>query len=123
MERQQHANVKDKVRDELREFLVVTLFFTLVLGVFNIYRRQILREAGVSYPHDGITLVEALILAKIVMIGEALNLKLVDASRRSIFEVAVLRSILFAAPGVAVHDSRTRRGRTDPQNGLGGHRS
>lgn len=93
---QQHSNVKDKVRDELKELLLITVFFSVVLGVFNVYRRQILGEAGVSYAHYGITLVEALILAKIVLIGEALNLKLVGADRRSIFEVAVLRSILFA---------------------------
>jgi hypothetical protein len=96
MESQQHANLRDKVRNELREFLIITLFFTLVLGAFNIYRREILGEAGVSYYKLGISLVEAMILAKIVLIGEALNLKLVDAARRSIFEVAVMRSILFA---------------------------
>lgn len=96
MERPQHANVKEKVRDELREFLIITLFFTVVLGVFNLYRRLTLGETGVSYAHYGITLVEALILAKIVLIGEALNLQLVGGARRSIFGVAVLRSILFA---------------------------
>jgi hypothetical protein len=96
MESQRHSNMKDKVRHELREFLIVTLFFTLVLGVFNIYRRLILGETGVSYSDFGITLVEALILAKIVLIGEAMNLQLVRASRNSIFEVAVMRSILFA---------------------------
>jgi len=96
METRQHANVKEKVRNELREFLVITLFFTVVLGVFNIYRQAILREAVVSYYKFGISLVEAMILAKIVLIGEAMNLKLVDATRRSIFEVAVVRSTLFA---------------------------
>jgi hypothetical protein len=96
MENKQHANMKDKVRDELRTFLVITLFFTVVLGVFNLYRRQVLGETGVSYPHYGVSLVEALILAKIVLIGDALNLQLVRATRSSIFEVAVMRSILFS---------------------------
>lgn len=96
MEDQHNASMKDKVRHELRDFLIITLFFTVVLGFFNLYRQQILGEAEVSYYKLGISLVEAMILAKIVLIGEALNLKLVDAARRSIFEVAVMRSILFA---------------------------
>jgi len=96
MESQMHANVKERVRNELRDFLIITLFFTVVLGVFNIYRQVVLGEAVVSYYRFGISLVEAMILAKIVLIGEAMNLKLVDGARRSIFEVAVVRSILFA---------------------------
>ena len=68
----------------------------MVHGVFNIYRRLILGEVGESFSHYGISLIEAMILVKIVLIGDATNLKLVGASRGSIFEVAVLRSILFA---------------------------
>jgi hypothetical protein len=96
MEVQRHTDWKHKVRDELRTFFTIALFFTVVLGVFNLYRRQVLGETGVSYPHFGVSLVEALILAKIVLIGDALNLQLVRASRKSIFEVALMRSILFA---------------------------
>lgn len=96
MTRQQHVNLKGRVRHELRAYLIITLFFAVVLGVFNIYRRQILGEAGVSYSHYGISLIEALILAKIVLIGDAMNLKLIGGAGRSIFELAVLRSILFA---------------------------
>ena len=88
MEDQHNASMKDKVRHELRDFLIITFFFTVVLGFFNLYRQQTLGEAEVSYYKLGVSLVEAMILAKIVLIGEALNLKLVDAARRSIFEVA-----------------------------------
>jgi hypothetical protein len=96
MTRQQHMNLKGRVRHELRAYLIITLFFAVILGVFNIYRRQILGEAGVSYSNYGISLIEALILAKIVLIGDAMNLKLIGGAGRSIFELAVLRSILFA---------------------------
>lgn len=96
MNRQQHMNLKGRVRHELRAYLIITLFFSVVLGVFTIYRRQILGEAGVSYSHYGISLIQALILAKIVLIGDAMNLKLIGGAGRSIFELAVLRSFLFA---------------------------
>jgi hypothetical protein len=96
MNKQQHASLKGRVRHELRAYLMITLFFTVVLSVFNIYRRLILGEAGVSYSHYGISLIEALILAKIVLIGDAMNLKRFASSRRSVFELAVLQSILFA---------------------------
>jgi len=96
MEGQQRASLKDRLRQEMRDYLIISLFFALVLGVFNFYRRQILGEAGDSYLRYGASVIEALILAKIVLIGQAMNLKLVGAARRSIFEVAVLRSVLFA---------------------------
>jgi hypothetical protein len=96
MNKQQFGNLKGRVRHELKAYVMITLFFTVVLSVFNIYRRLILGEAGVSYTHYGISLIEALILAKIVLIGDAMNLKRFASSRRSVFEVAVLHSILFA---------------------------
>jgi hypothetical protein len=96
MKRQLQTNLKGRVRHELRAYLIITLFFTLILGVFNVFRRLILGEAGVSASNYGISLVEALILAKIVLIGDAMNLKLIGGAGRSIFELAFLRSFLFA---------------------------
>lgn len=96
MTRQQHMSLKGRVRHELRAYLIITLFFAVILGVFNIYRRQILGEAGVSFSHYGISLIEALILAKIVLIGDAMNLKRIGGAGRSIFELAVQRWFLIA---------------------------
>ena len=40
-----------------------------VPGSFAAYRRLILAESGVAYVHDGVALVEALVIAKVVLVG------------------------------------------------------
>ena len=96
MEPQQHKDFRTKAREELYALLYITLYFTLFLGAFNTYRRLILRESGLSYLHYGITVVEALILAKIILIGDAMNLGR-RQDRRPLVVSTVWKSILFAA--------------------------
>jgi hypothetical protein len=73
MDQQQRTGFKAKAREELRDVVFITLYFTLFLGAFNTYRRLILKEHGVAYLHYGITLVEALIIAKVILIGDAMK--------------------------------------------------
>lgn len=66
--------IKKKVYHELSLFLFYFIFLTLVLWTFTIYRRLILDEYRVSYVHYGYNFVEAIILAKMILIGQ--NFKL-----------------------------------------------
>jgi hypothetical protein len=45
-----------------------------MLAAFTWYRRFILSGSGISYLHYGSAIIEALILAKIILIGQALRL-------------------------------------------------
>lgn len=65
---------KPRIIHELREYAVNVVYLALFFGAFTWYRRLILAEYGISYVHYGVALVEALILAKIVMIGDVLGL-------------------------------------------------
>jgi hypothetical protein len=51
-----------------------SLYLALLFGVFTWYRRLILAEYGISYLHYGASVIEALVLAKIIMIGDVLGL-------------------------------------------------
>jgi len=94
MESEAKARLKERAIEEFKLFWVIASYLWVFLGSFVLYRRLILAEAGVTYLHYGIALVEALIIAKVVLIG-----KLFGFSRR--FEdkpliVPVLyKSILF----------------------------
>jgi hypothetical protein len=59
---------------ELAEYGTNAIYLALVFTAFTWYRRLILAEYHITYLHYGISVVEALVLAKIVMIGDVLGL-------------------------------------------------
>ena len=61
--------VKQKIRAGFEAYIIIAIYFWVALGSFTIYRRLVLAETGISYLHYGIALVEALIIAKVVLIG------------------------------------------------------
>jgi hypothetical protein len=68
------ARWKSRVIRELAEYGTNAIYFALVFAAFTWYRRLILAEYHITYLHYGLNVVEALILAKIVMIGNVLGL-------------------------------------------------
>jgi len=65
---------KQRVIHELGEYAINFLYLALFFGVFTWYRRLILAEYGIPYLHYGVSVVEALVLAKIIMLGDVLGL-------------------------------------------------
>jgi len=63
------AGLKARAIYELKAYWLIALYLWIFLGSFTIYRRLIVAETGVSYLHYGIALVEALIIAKVILIG------------------------------------------------------
>jgi len=94
MEGNAKAGLKERAIEEFKLFWIIALYLWVFLGSFTIYRRLIIAETGAAYLHYGIALIEALVIAKVILIG-----KLFGFSRR--FEdkpliVPVLyKSILF----------------------------
>jgi hypothetical protein len=60
---------KDRAIEELKLFWLTALYLWIFLGSFTTYRRLIIAETGTTYLHYGIALVEALIIAKVILIG------------------------------------------------------
>jgi hypothetical protein len=69
--------LRKRAYKEIRVFLLTALYLWILLGSFTVYRRLILAETGVSYLHYGIALIEALIIAKVILVG-----RLIGFSRR-----------------------------------------
>jgi hypothetical protein len=70
----EEKSLKEKAIEEFKVFWIVALFLAVVFCTFTLYRRLILREVGVSYFHYGAGVVQALIIAKIILIGQAFGL-------------------------------------------------
>jgi hypothetical protein len=86
-------NMKARVVHELEEFVVTALLLALFLGALAEYRRVMMADVGLSYTHWGIALIEALIVSKVILIGDALRLE--RRTERTIFATAVQRAFVY----------------------------
>lgn len=69
-----HGGFKEKAIEGLKIFWIITFYLFMLIGTFMIYRRLLLAEFGVAYLNYGFAFIEALIIAKIIVIGGALKL-------------------------------------------------
>jgi len=88
------AGWKHKLFHELIEYWINVLYLAIFFGVFILYRRLILASYQISYEDYGISLIKALVLAKVILIGDFLRLgqKLGD---RPLIIPTLYRTIVF----------------------------
>jgi len=65
---------KKKLTHELYEYFVNFIYLSLFFGVFTTYRRLLMAEYDISYGDYGISIIKALILAKVIMLGDMIRL-------------------------------------------------
>ncbi|MGB5135541.1 MAG: hypothetical protein WBN89_10245 [Prochlorococcaceae cyanobacterium] len=63
------SGLRQRALEELRVFSLTALYLWFFLGSFTTYRRLVLAETGVTYLHYGIALIEALVVAKVILVG------------------------------------------------------
>jgi hypothetical protein len=68
-------SLKDRAIDELRQYVVITLYLWVLFAVFSFYRRMILQEHGISAWQQGFAIVNALVFGKVILIAQALHLE------------------------------------------------
>jgi hypothetical protein len=74
MEHEAKVPLKQRVIEEFKIFSIITLYLWVFLGSFTLYRRLIVDETGAAYLHYGIALIEALVIAKVILIGKMFGL-------------------------------------------------
>ena len=105
-EAHKHASLKEKALEEVKVFWIITLYLVVFFGAFTVYRRLVLQDLGVLYLHYGFALIEALIIAKVIMIGQAVGLGRRFENKPLIWSVlykSALFSILVLLFGVLEH--------------------
>jgi hypothetical protein len=68
------GNWKEKIFHELVEYWINVIYLTLVFAAFTVYRRFLLAAHDITYTNYWVAVIEALILAKVIMIGDVLRL-------------------------------------------------
>jgi hypothetical protein len=89
------ATLKEKAAEELRLMLLITAYLAAFFVAFLTYRRLISREFGVTSFHYGFAIIEALIIAKVILIGKALGIAKKPTGRVLIYS-ALRASVLYA---------------------------
>jgi hypothetical protein len=89
---------KEVVVHELKRFLIMFLYLWVLLGLFVVNEKVTLREHGIPFATHGFALINALILAKVMLIAEDLNLGATLQPRPLIYPIvteALLLTVLF----------------------------
>jgi hypothetical protein len=87
---------------EAKRLLVMFLYLFVLLGIFNLYKGIILRENGINYTGYGFALVNALVLAKVMLIAEDLHLARRLEDKPLIYPI-LYKSAVFAIVLISVH--------------------
>jgi hypothetical protein len=66
--------VKQKAVQEAREYLVISFYLFVVFSLFVIYKSVILAEHHIDFALHGLALINALALAKVILVAQELHL-------------------------------------------------
>ena len=67
-------SLNEKIFHEMAEYWIIVCYLYLVFAAFTWYRRFLLAAYDITYTDYGVALIEALIFAKVIMIGDVLRL-------------------------------------------------
>ena len=68
------GTLKKKIIHEVTEYWINVGYLTIVFAAFTQYRRFLLAAHDITYTNYGFAVIEALILAKVIMIGDVVRL-------------------------------------------------
>jgi hypothetical protein len=89
------GNLKKKIVHEVSEYWINVVYLTLVFAAFTQYRRLILAAYDIAYTDYWVAVIEALIFAKVVMIGDMLHLGRRLEHKPLIYSV-LLKTVVFS---------------------------
>lgn len=66
-------SVKERAREELRKYAIVSAYLWVCFAIITLYKAAMLEEEGISWAPLGFAVVQALVIGKFILIGDALK--------------------------------------------------
>lgn len=86
---------KARLLHEFRGYWLIVAYLTLVFAAFTQYRRLTLAAYDIEYENYWIALIKAMVLGKVIMIGDALRLAR-GLDRRPLIYPTLYRTVIFS---------------------------
>jgi hypothetical protein len=99
---QEKPSLTARALDELRKYLIITLYLWVFFALFSFYRRMILEENGISVWQQTFAIINALVFGKVILIAQALHL---EAGLRKYPRILIVlgNALLFTIVLIAFH--------------------
>jgi hypothetical protein len=81
---EKRSGLKERIVREVKELLAIFLYLALFFCAFTMYRQLVMNELSISYFHYGFALIKALVLAKVILLGQHMRFASVLDNRRLI---------------------------------------
>ncbi len=95
-------SLRTRALHELKDYAIITLYLWVLFVLFGLYKRELLRENGISVWNESFAIVNALIFGKVILIGQALDVGR-SLREQALVLVVVGRSLMFAVLLILFH--------------------
>ncbi|MFO1037512.1 MAG: hypothetical protein U1E45_11750 [Geminicoccaceae bacterium] len=97
-----HPSLKERAAEEGKRFLIMFLYLWVLFALFALHEKMVLRELHTVLPSQGFAFVNALVLAKVMLLAEGINFGGWLQGRPLIWPI-LHESVVFALLFIAVH--------------------
>ena len=95
-------NFKERAIEEMKKYAMLTAYLWLLFFLLSMYRRLLLKEYGIDPWTQSYAIVNALVFAKVLLLGDILDIG-AGLRKRAFVWVVVGRTALFTALLIAFH--------------------
>jgi len=95
-------NLKEKAVEEMKKYAALTAYLWVLFFLLGMYRRLLLKENGIDPLTQGYVIVNALVFAKVLLLGDIINLG-AGLRKHTFAWVVAGRTALFTALLMAFH--------------------
>jgi hypothetical protein len=101
MRKEQISRITEKGLAEGKEFFWIFVYLWVLLGLFAIHKAIILNDADLIY-HQGFAVINALVLAKVILVAEMLHVA-DNMKHRPLIYPIIFKSVVFSAILIGFH--------------------
>lgn len=95
-------NLKARALEEMKEYILITLYLWILFALFAEYKRLLLQENGINLWNQTYAIVNAMIFGKVVLLGEVLKVGR-RLQEHALIWVVVGKSFIFTLLLMAFH--------------------